>query len=116
LFLLFQNALEFCRAYFLSFKLGNHQNALLLFHRLIFSTSESAFSHRNLIHSTQLSLFQQQFYFPLMPSQKAITLASADAVRGANFAIAKFRDAYGSPLEAIVGRSRYRGEKEQSLR
>ena len=38
-----------------------------------------------------------------------ITPASAAAVRGANFAIAKFRDAYGSRLEAIVGRSRYRG-------
>jgi hypothetical protein len=31
-----------------------------------------------------------------------ITPASAAAVRGANFATAKFRDAYGSPLEAIV--------------
>ena len=31
-----------------------------------------------------------------------ITPASAAAVRGANFAIAKFRDAYGSPLDAIV--------------
>jgi hypothetical protein len=32
----------------------------------------------------------------------ALTPASADAVRGANFATAKFRDAYGSPLEAFV--------------
>ena len=31
-----------------------------------------------------------------------ITPASVAAVRGANFATAKFRDAYGSPLEAIV--------------
>ncbi len=31
-----------------------------------------------------------------------LTPASADAVRGADFAIAKFRDAYGSPLDAIV--------------
>ena len=31
-----------------------------------------------------------------------ITPASAAAVSGANFATAKFRDAYGSPLEAIV--------------
>ena len=31
-----------------------------------------------------------------------LTPASAAAVRGANFATAKFRDAYGSPLEAIV--------------
>jgi hypothetical protein len=43
--------------------------------------------------------------------QKNITPASAAAVRGANFATAKFRDAYGSPLEAIVGRSRYRVRK-----
>jgi len=33
-----------------------------------------------------------------------LTPASAAAVRGANFATAKFRDAYGSPLEAIVSR------------
>jgi hypothetical protein len=31
-----------------------------------------------------------------------LTLASAAAVRGANFATAKFRDAYGNPLEAFV--------------
>lgn len=31
-----------------------------------------------------------------------LTPASAAAVRDANFAIAKFRDAYGSPLEAIT--------------
>ncbi len=31
-----------------------------------------------------------------------ITPALAAAIRGANFATAKFRDAYGSQLEAIV--------------
>ena len=69
-FLLFHNSLEFCRAYFLCFKLGKHQNLLLLFRRLIFSTSALAFSHRTLIHSTQLLLFQQQISFPLTCSQK----------------------------------------------
>ncbi len=34
--------------------------------------------------------------------QLFLTPASAAAVRGANFATAKSRDAYGSPLEAIV--------------
>jgi hypothetical protein len=47
---------------------------------------------------------------------KNITPASAATIRGDFFAFSKKNDAYGSPLEAIVGRSRYRGEKEQSLR
>jgi hypothetical protein len=37
----------------------------------------------------------------LRSGSQHITPASAAAVRGANFATAKFRDAYGSPLEAI---------------
>lgn len=36
-----------------------------------------------------------------------ITPTSVAAVRVANFAIAKFRDAYGSPLEVIVSRICY---------
>jgi hypothetical protein len=61
--LLFPKHLAYYRAYFLHSKLGKYRNPLLLFHRLIFSTSELAFSHRNLIHSTQLSPFQQQVSF-----------------------------------------------------
>ncbi len=57
--------LAFCRAYFLRIQLGKHQNSLLLFRRLIFSTSVLAFSHRTLIHSTQFLLFQQQISFPM---------------------------------------------------
>jgi hypothetical protein len=86
LLLLFPKPLEYCRAYFLRNQLGKYRNPLLLFRRLIFSTSALDFSHQTLIHSTQILLFQQQFYFPLMPSQKAITPASQAAVSGAYFA------------------------------
>ena len=41
-------------------------------------------------------------WFRRLFNPQSITPASAAAVRGANFATAKFRDAYGSPLEAIV--------------
>ena len=64
--LLFLNSLAFRRAYFLRAQLGKHQPPLLLFRRLMFSTSTLAFSHQTLIHSTQLLLFLQQIFFPLL--------------------------------------------------
>ena len=63
--LLFLNPLAYRRAYFLCDQLGKRQTPLLLFLRLIFSTSTLAFSHQTLIHSTQFPLFQQQISFPL---------------------------------------------------
>ena len=64
--LLFPKPLAYCRAYFFRTQLGKHRNLLLLFRRLIFSTSALAFSHRTLIHSTQLPFFQHQISFPLL--------------------------------------------------
>ncbi len=87
LLLLFPNPLAYCRAYFLSIQLCNHQNPLLIFrsfsgfhdglwkssillfhgnpafHRLIFSTSALDLSHQTLSHSAQLLLFSQQIIF-----------------------------------------------------
>ena len=63
--LLFLIPLAFCGAYFLRTQLCKYRNPLLLFHRLIFSTSELTFSHQTLNHSTQFQLFQQQISFPL---------------------------------------------------
>ena len=68
-FLFFQNSLEFCRAYIPRYKLGKHQTPLLLFRRLIFSTPALAFSHRTLLHSTQLSFFPQRT-LPAMESER----------------------------------------------
>ncbi len=64
-FALSLNPLAFRRANFLRTQLDKHQDSLLLFCGLIFSTSAQAFSHRTLIHNTQLLLFQQQVCFPL---------------------------------------------------
>jgi hypothetical protein len=72
--LLFPKHLAYYRAYFLHSKPGNYRNPLLLFRRLMFSTSALAFSHQTLIHSTQLSLFQYQLFFHFLPSKKAITM------------------------------------------
>ena len=63
--LIFPKPLAYCRVYFLRTQLGKHRNLLLIFCRLIFSTSALDFSHRTLNHSTQLLLFLQQIYFPL---------------------------------------------------
>ncbi len=63
--LLFPKPLAYYQAYFLRTELGKHRNLLFLFRRFIFSTSALAFSHRTLIHSTQLPLFQHKVFFPL---------------------------------------------------
>ena len=49
---------------------------LLLFRRLMFSTSALAFSYQSLIHCTQFPLFQYQLCFHFLPSKKAITRRS----------------------------------------
>ena len=69
-FWLFLNPLVFRQAYFFNTHLGKHQDLLLLFHRLMFSTSALAFSHRTLMHNTQFPFFQQGIYFPLIALKK----------------------------------------------
>ena len=67
--LLFLNPLAFRRAYFLRTHFGKYQDSLLLFHRLIFSTSALAFSYRTLIHSTQFRSFNNRFLFHFLFSK-----------------------------------------------
>jgi hypothetical protein len=72
--LLFLDSLVFRRTYFHHTQLSKHQTPLLLFYRLIFSTSALDFSHQTLIHSTQFSLFPQQFSFPLRAFAATLSL------------------------------------------
>ena len=80
LLLLFLNPVAVCRAYFLPIQLGKHQNPLLLFRRLMFSTSVLAFSHRNLSHSTQ----------PLLSLLSALHFLNSMAVVRASFLCTQF--------------------------
>ena len=104
LLLLFLNPLEFRRAYFLC-------TQSWLTSRLAFSFSQAYIFHvcvsffRSNFGSQHLAfaLSTTGFFFRFLPSQKAITPASADAGSGASFAaFCKRCDAFGGQLHAIV--------------